>query len=37
MDAKELSSKSVEDLRAMTDIPKLDEYAKYNEATYNIG
>lgn len=36
MDAKELSSKSIEDLRAMTDVPELDEYAKYNEATCNI-
>lgn len=37
MDAKKSSSKSVEDLRAMADVPKLDEYAKYNEATCNIG
>jgi len=36
MNAKELSNKSVEDLRAMIDIPKLDKYVKYNEVIYNI-
>jgi len=36
MNVKKSSSKSVEDLRAMIDVLKLNKYVKYNEIIYNI-